>query len=173
MSKPYFLIISLFALSIQLSYCQDDTNFSFESGYGYFEGVYIGGRYKYQKRLEAGFAAGTLSFASKNGSYYSIIVKNDLGFNLIKNPNKPWFSWWVSGKIVYWRFEDPYYIWHVMSFVPSIERNFRISNQLDFRVGFGPSIKLVLDFQRKTFEEVGWPYNVRPNFNLMLIYHCK
>jgi len=171
MFKPCFLLIALLVLSIQLTYSQDDSKFGIESGYGYYEGLYIGGKYKYQKRLFINVAFGTLSFVSNNESYYSITIKNDLGFNLKKDPNKPWFSWWFSGKIVYWRYEDPYYIWNVMSFIPTIEKNFRISNRLDFRVGMGPSIKLVLDFQRKTFEEVGWPYNVRPNFNLMLIYH--
>lgn len=170
MNKPKLLLTIVCLFVLQQLFSQDAHKISLESGFGHFEGIYLGTAYQYHKRLSATIGIGTWEVHQPDETYFTVLLKNSMGFNFKKQPDKTYYNWWISGKAVYWRFEDPYYIWQVISFIPTLERNFHMHEKVDLRVGFGPSIKLVLDFQRKTFQEVGWPYNVRPNFNVQVIY---
>jgi hypothetical protein len=80
------------------------------------------------------------------------------------------FKWGFSQRMVAWQLTDEYYVWKGVSLIPALSRNFRWCKKVGISVDAGPSFTIVLYSKRKTFEEVGWPYHVMPDFRILFIF---
>lgn len=164
------LLILLTLFGGKETYAQQTQNIKVIGGYGSYEGMHAGIAWQFQKRNQLSIAIGTNNLVPKDESSCAVSLKNRLGFNFKKDESRNHFKWQVGGSIIYWKLEDPYYSWKIMSFIPTFERNMRINSRLNLTIGAGPSIQLVLHSERKTFEEVGWPYKIQPNAFIQLSY---
>ncbi|MBL4625116.1 MAG: hypothetical protein JKY42_08265 [Flavobacteriales bacterium] len=68
-----------------------------------------------------------------------------------------------------WQLKDDFYLWRVVSVIPSIGRKFYISNKVTMLIDIGPAFNAILYSRRYTFNEVGAPYQVMPSFNISVI----
>ena len=166
----HIIVLANFLFLTNLVLSQNTHNTRVFGGYGNYENTFAGISWQYQKRNHLSLALCTNYMLIADKSLYATFIKNQLGFNFKKDSTTQHFKWQFGVSVMYWRLEDMYYIWNVMSFIPSFERNIRINSRLNLVMGVGASIQLVLHSERKTFDEVGWPYKLRPNAFVQLTY---
>jgi len=137
------------------------------TGYGYYENVLLGFKYEYKTGLNLGISVGS-SLSLMNQDNYSLTLENNVAIAQSKLDEFNRFKWFLTGKIMYWKYEDEYYLYKVLTLSPAVTRNFVFNNRLYISIDFGPLFTIVLHNKRKTFEEVGWPYHVMPNIRVLL-----
>lgn len=140
-------------------------------GYGFYEALNMGGYYSFSKTNEIGGALG-YNFEINKRTYLAGIL--EYRRNLIrKNTNDNPSPFYLSGKLIYFFLEDNYYQWHVLSFVPSIGKEWSISQKISIAIDLGLAINNRIYSKRKSFEQVGWPYPFLPNAHLQLLYNLN
>ena len=150
--------------------CQQAQRYEINAGIGYYETLTIGGRYILKKpEHKIGLSVGYDPDLIQSGKNITFSLEHDLAiFRSEVKDNR--YKWHLENKIVYWHLNDSYYKWDVVSFIPSISRNFYLAQRFYLSVDAGPSFNLVLRNVRLTYKEVGWPYHVYPNARLQLNY---
>lgn len=139
------------------------------SGYGLFEGAYLEGSIPINKGLKIGTTIGFWKYSKSNGLYTSVSLYASTALTRNKDKNGKQ-NWYASAKCFYWTLNDNYYKWDALAFEISVKRHFFLSNKLSIYIDAGPVVNLVLKSKRKTFEEVGWPYHVRPGASIGISY---
>jgi len=66
--------------------------------------------------------------------------------------------------------DDDYYTFNSLAWSATIEKNFQLTQKIQLSLDAGALINLVLTNERKTYEEVGWPYHTRPSFSFSVCY---
>lgn len=141
----------------------------FFGGYGYYEGINAGIGYKFSYGTQnIGLSFGVNKLFDKNSIYYSIISEYNIAVFRKHITRYGIYKWYIGGRIVYWYFEDEYYIFNALSFIPNFGRQFSLGEKFSMAIDGGIAFNLVLTSERKTFEEVGWPYNVMPDIRILI-----
>jgi hypothetical protein len=163
------IFILLFSMS-QAGKAQS-SRFDFLIGYGYYEGLTAGGEL-YNKcgtqslSLLAGyfrrFQKEEETFSFSIGYQHAIFLKESINANACK--------WHVGCRTVFWRLQDPWYLWKAMSIIPSVNYNILVFNKIKINLDAGPAFNIVLFNKRETFEQAGWPYHVMPEFKMIFIF---
>ena len=168
--KNLTLIVLLFLL-IQPGTSQTPSRVDLFLGYGYYEGINIGAEYFLKSYTSSiCFSIGSNYLFESKKKYIAIIPTYNIAILRSRKNSEYFFKWHLNNKIVYWQLEDEFYKWKVISLIPSISRQYSISQKLSVSVDAGPSFNIVLYNKRKTFMEVGWPYHVLPDFRIRLIF---
>ncbi len=131
-------------------------------GYGSYEGINMSMVHGIFQDSELSVGVGAFDRFTKDRLYVSAFLEYNLPFPYIKSEN-----WRVSTSLIFWRLEDQSYIWHMGSAVPALQYSYR-SKMGEWRIGTGPAFNLVLNNQRKTYYDVGWPYQVGLNYSVSL-----
>jgi hypothetical protein len=165
------ILFFLIFLMCQTIKAQLLSKFNFFGGYGFYEGINLGSEYFFDsKKQSISLSMGFDNFTKKNQENMSVLFSYNLSIfrNYKVDPDK--FKWHLNSKAVLWQLEDEYYLWRVVSIIPSINRIFYIYKNLKLSLDAGPSFNIVLYNKRKTYKEVGWPYHVMPDYRLLLIF---
>jgi hypothetical protein len=167
----YRTVIFILLLSMSQTGMAQSSRFGFFFGYGYYEGVTAGGEI-YNKcgsqslSLSAGyfrrFQKEEETFSITTGYQHAILLKQCIDANTYK--------WHVGLRAVFWRHEDPWYLWKAASIIPSVNLNILVFNKIKLNLDAGPAFNIVLYNKRKTFEQAGWPYHVMPEFKMVFIF---
>lgn len=140
-------------------------------GYGFYEGFHAGLSFKLKdSNQSAGISIGAGNVFDFSQKYYSASVNYTRPVFKNKLTVGGYPKWQFDNTLVLWQMEDSYYIWRVISFIPSISRHIYLSDNLTLALSTGPSFNLVLYNKRKTFEKAGWPYHIYPNLKIQLIF---
>lgn len=164
----HFKILVLLLFLNQSITAQLSSKFEFFAGYGYYEGYNLGNEYY--------FKSGLRSLSLSAGYDHSFIkqqesVSMELGYNRViykyhKNKLEQ-YKWHLSNRAVLWQLEDKYYVWRAVTLIPSLQRRFIVNKKLCLSFDVGPAFNIVIYDKRKTYEGVGWPYHVMPNFRII------
>ena len=167
----FFILLLFFNLKARDSYSQTPQRFEFFAGYGYYEGLNLGGEFYFLsgKRSVSGSFGYDVFHQNGQESYALSIAFNQAVFQSITN-SKDEFKWRLNNKILYTRIEDDYYLWRILSLIPSLNRRMLINDKIKISVDLGPSFNIVLTNFRKTYREVGWPYHVMPDLRVLIIF---
>jgi hypothetical protein len=150
---------------------QNHSGFDYFVGYGYYEGVHFGAAYQFKSDTQSiSLALGGFYRPEYDEKLYAVTASYNIAIFRKRTDSNNLFKWHLNNKFVFWQMEDEYYKWIVVSFIPSLCRQFSINQKLKISVDAGPALNLVLYNERKTYEEVGWPYHVYPNFSIRLIF---
>ena len=169
--KYFVLIFVLILFIIHKGNSQHQRRFDFFTGYGLYEGINIGASYIFKTDTQSiGLSFGTCKIFNKQENYFSIITEYNISILRHRKNSDNKFIWYLTNKLVLWHLEDEYYIWRVISFVPSLNRYFYINKRHRISVDAGLSLNIVVYNYRKTFEEVGWPYHVLPNMRVVYLF---
>lgn len=166
----YILLSIQFFIISHIFYAQETPKFEFFVGYGFYDGYTIGSEYYFKERHSISLSVGYEGLFTKDKESMSAAFAYNLAiFKESKNKfNK--YNWHIESRILAWQLEDEFYIWRALSIIPTIKRRFIIFNKINMSLDVGPSFNIVLYNKRKTFEEVGWPYHVMPNFRILYIF---
>ncbi|GEM_PF-2206687 len=167
----FLLIFIQILLFYKIGTAQQVSRFEFFVGYGFYEGFCVGSQYNFiSNRQSMGFSAGFVNHFQKYHETYTFSLNYNVAiFTNLKNESNE-FKWQLSNRAIFWQSEDDFYVWRVVSLIPSAGRNFRINRILKISVDVGPAFNIVLYNKRKTYTEVGWPYHVMPNFRMIFIF---
>lgn len=164
------IITILFLFIFCYSFGQQAKKIRYFVGYGMYDGVNIGTEYYLKdstKILTASIGYERL-FTKKQQTYaLSFSYKNAIFVGSKNIINQ--YKWHINSTITIWQLEDDFYLWRFVSFTPSISRTFIAFKKHNFLFEFGPIFNLVVHSKRKTFDEIGWPYKVMPNFRIIFI----
>jgi len=165
--------VFLFFLKTIHLFSSDSTVISMNIGFGNYEAFHLGIKYYINNRNIIGSNVGFDEWILISGRYYIINIEYDRSvFN--KNISVTGFGkWYWNNKIYYWYQEDEFYRWDALALFTGINRNFFLSNKSYFSIDFGPAFNIVLRNQRKTYQKVGWPYHVFPNFRIQYNFRIK
>lgn len=169
----FLLISSSISLSSPLGYLgvgKNPKSIEFSLGYGFYEAINAGIKYNFNNQDKIGISFGMDNYIINREKYYSIIFEYDCAILKRKKTNNQNYKWFWNNKLIYWHLEDDYYKWNVISICLSLNRNIYINDKIFISIDAGPIFNIVLRNIRKTFDEVGWPYHVMPNFRLLLNY---
>jgi hypothetical protein len=165
------LFLVIFLTSLKFGNAQSMSRFDFFVGYGFYEGLNFGSEYFFKSyKNSASFSIGFDNFSKKNQESFSLGLAYNFAIftdhvNAIND-----FKWHINNEIIAWKLEDGYYLWKVISIIPSVNRKFILTKNLKISFDMGPSFNIVLYNKRKTFNEIGWPYHVMPNYKVLLIF---
>jgi len=164
------IIISTIIFHIsQIGHAQQESKFDYFIGYGFYEGYNIGGEYYFKsKKQSVSLSVGYDKLLKQE--YKSLILSYNLAIFKDRKNSSEEFKWYLDNKAVLWQLEDNYYLWRAISIIPSLSRKIILYKKLRMSFDIGPSFNIVLYNKRKTFEEVGWPYHVMPDFRILFIY---
>lgn len=168
--KIYLILIVLLLIN-QFGKAQLSPKLDFAFGYGFYEGYYIGSEYYFKNDIHSiSLSIGFDKSLSKYEESYSLMAGYDFAiFKSYKNSLDK-YKWTVSNRAVLWKLEDDYYIWKAISLLPSLRRKIVISKKINMSIDVGPAFIIVLSNKRKTYEEVGWPYNYFANFRFSFLF---
>ena len=163
-----FILLILFLQICQIGNAQSSSKFDFFLGYGFYEGYNIGSEYYFKSGLRS---------MSLSAGYDRLFIKKqeslslEFGYNRViykSHKNKlEQYKWYLSNRLALWQLEDKYYIWRAITIIPSLQRRFNIYKNIGLSFDIGPAFNIVLYNKRKTYEGVGWPYYVMPNFRIL------
>jgi hypothetical protein len=163
-----FKLVFLILIIYSSCYSQNQKYFTFFAGYGYYEGVNVGMSYNFSSNTQVvALAVGLDKIFKEQSSYFSTAAEYNISIFRSKVTNYEIFKWYLGARAVYWRYEDKYYIFNAISFIPNFSRQFSLSEKICLSIDAGLAFNLVLTSKRKTFEEVGWPYNMMPNLRVL------
>jgi hypothetical protein len=170
MKNASLLIIVLLFFN-QIGNSQISSKFDFFLGYGFYEGINAGAEFYFKSYTQSvSLSIGANNLFDKKQKYFALIPEYNIAiFRHRRNPDDL-FKWHVNNKFVFWQLDDEYYKWRVISFIPSLNRQFSLFKKLSISIDAGPSFNLVIYNKRKTFKEVGWPYHVLPNIRVKFIF---
>jgi hypothetical protein len=168
MNKILITIIVLTVIFLNSS-AQKPDGFGMSLGYGYYETFTLGFSYYLNPEHKIGISAGS-SFMINNEMYYCVSLEDNRAIFRSKKDGSGNYKWFLTGKILYWDMEDKFYRWNVLSLSPALTRSFSIYDHLNLSADIGPLFTIVLESYRKTYEGLGWPYHVMPNFRLLINY---
>jgi len=159
-----------FVLIFANSFSQDTTKFRYFIGYGLYDGVNIGAEYhlKNKKQISSASFGYERLFNLNQQTFVIGLGYHNAIFTQRKNKIDQ-YKWQINNRITLWQLEDKFYLWRLVSFTPSISRKFVIFKKHNLLFDFGPIFNIVLYNKRKTFEEIGWPHKVMPNFRIIFI----
>jgi hypothetical protein len=164
-------VIFFFLFIIYSCYSQDQKRITFFAGYGYYEGISTGMAYNFSSNTQFfALSVGIDKLIKKQNWYFSTAIEYNISIFRSKVTNYDLYKWYLGVRAVYWYYEDDYYIFNAMSFIPNFSRQFSLSKKFYLSINAGLAFNLVLTSKRKTFEEVGWPYNTMPNARVLLIF---
>jgi hypothetical protein len=164
--KIYLISIPIL-LSCLFGNAQYSSKFDFILGYGFYEGYYMGSEYYFKKDIHSmSLSIGYDKLINKKQVSYALALGYDYAIFKSHTNKFGQFKWSVSNRAVLWQLEDEFYLWKAISLIPSIRRKFIITKKINMSLDVGPSFTIVLFQKRKTFEEVGWPFNYMPNFRI-------
>jgi hypothetical protein len=168
MKYLYVSVVLLFIVRIADS--QSPPKFDFTCGYGFYEGYFVGSEFHFQNSLHSvSLSAGYDKSFRKNAVSYSLALGYDYALFKSHKDRNDRYMWSVSSRAVLWQLEDEHYLWRAVSLIYSIRRKFSITQKISMSLDVGPAFTIVLSNKRKTYEEVGWPYNYMPNFRISFI----
>jgi hypothetical protein len=150
---------------------QSQSRFDFFIGYGFYEGIHIGSEYFLKSKTQSiSLVLGGFYQSNHSEKYYAITPSYNIAIFRKRADSNNLYKWHLNNKFVFWQLEDEYYKWMVVSFIPTLCRQFSINQKIKISIDAGPSMNLVLYNERRTYKEVGWPYHVYPNFSVRLIF---
>jgi hypothetical protein len=156
---------------IQIGKSQTQTRFDYYMGYGFYDGIHVGAEYFFKSKTQSvSLSVGGYFESSNNLRYYALTPSYNIAVFRKRKDKNELFKWHLNNKFVIWQQDDDVYRWRVISFIPTLNRQFILYDKCRLSIDAGPSLNVVLDSKRKTFEEVGWPYHVYPNFSIRLIF---
>jgi len=162
----FFALILVF-VSISAK-SQDSSKVYVRGGYGFYEGINLGAGYNFNKICSTGIMFGYDNFSTKDQETYAVTLYFNYAVFYIRKKTCNKLRYYINGKTIFWQLTDDYYKWRVLSLVPSAGCGFVISGRMELLLDLGPSFNVVLQNERKTFKEVGWPYHVMPNASISL-----
>ena len=158
-------------LSNQFGNAQLSSKLDLILGYGFYEGYYIGSEYYFKNDIHSmSLSIGYDRSINKDQESYSLMAGYDFAIFRSHKDILDKYKWSVSNRAVLWELEDEYYIWKAVSLIPSLRRKFVISKKINLSIDAGPAFIIVLSNERKTSEEVGWPYNYFANFRISFLF---
>lgn len=163
------LLTHIFVIMIAFSVkSQDSSKVYMQGGYGFYECINAGVGYYFNDNCNTGFMFGYDNFSVKDQETYAITLYFNHAVFYNRNNGCKKIRYYLNGKSILWQLTDDYYIWRVISIVPSARCGFEINRRIELLLDMGPSFNIVLHNERKTFKEVGWPYHVMPNASVSL-----
>jgi hypothetical protein len=149
---------------------QSKHHFDFFTGYGFYEGFSIGCKYNFKSNSQSlDISFGTSNFNFSNKKHYTFCTEHNFAIMRQRKINDSEFRWYLTNKLIYWNLEDEYYIWKVISLIPSISRQFKITHYIKFLLDTGLAFNITLFSKRKTYTTIGWPYHVMPNARILIL----
>ena len=150
---------------------QTQTRFDYFIGYGFYDGIFAGSEYFFKSKTHSvSLSIGGYYKYGNNQRYYALSPSYNIAVFRKRKDKNELFKWHLNNKFVIWQQDDDVYKWRVISLIPSLNRQFTMYHKLRISIDAGPSLNIVLDSERKTFDEVGWPYHVYPNFSVRFIF---
>lgn len=135
---------------------QESRNKAFFVGIGSHEAVHAGFKYSFKPRSSLCLSYGNFFNFIHKERYWDITLEYE---RIFKNKNKPdkLSPWSISPKLIYWRLNDSYYYFKVLSTELAIGYRLQFGDRQGLKFDFGPTFMVVLDYRRLTFLEAGWP----------------
>jgi hypothetical protein len=168
-ARIYFLILMFsfaFRTSASAQFLQHLDVFA---GYGYYETLNAGLEYHFKSDIHSlSLSAGYENFLKKDRENYAFTLSFNTALKRNLKLENGCYKWHLNNSLVYWGLEDGYYIWRVISLIPSAERSFAPFKKIRLTAGFGPAFNIVIYNHRKTYREVGWPYHVMPDLSFRI-----
>ncbi len=167
--KYILLSIKFFVLS-HILFAQETPKLDFFLGYGFYDGFTIGSEYYFREQMHSiSLSGGYENLFRKEQETFSLAF--DYSFAILKNSRNQLnnYNWHIDNRIVAWQLEDEFYLFRAVSVIPSVKRSIVLFNKITVSLDVGPSFNIILYNKRKTFEEVGWPYHIMPNFRLLFV----
>jgi hypothetical protein len=168
--KITFFFLIVFSISLSQTAKAQFSRFDFFFGYGYYEGLTLGGEFHNKTHTQSlSLSAGYFRRFQKEEETFSLTIGYQHAILLSRQTEPSSYKWHIGCRAVFWRLDDPFYLWKAVSIIPSVNRNFQIFGKIRLNLDAGPSFNIVLYNKRKTFEQVGWPYHVMPELRMIFI----
>jgi hypothetical protein len=171
-NRKLFTKISIIALFISINlncFSQiEHSKWHVTSGLGLYEALNIGVSYNYKPNLSIDLLVGSQFRVVKNNIYRAVTLQNNW---TLKNKNAELTRWYSCQRLIFWHLDDGYYDWKVLSMQPSFGYHILRNEKWSVDFDAGPVFMVVLDFKRKTFDEVGWPHFFMFNSSVKVCYN--
>ena len=156
--------------TITFSFAQNSTKFNCFFGYGLYDGVNVGIKYKLKNEARVlNASVGYEHLFSRKQEIFTLgIGLQNAIFKESKNKLNQ-YKWNINSRILLWQLKDDFYLWRFISFTPSISYKFIVLKKHNLLFDIGPIFNIVVHSKRLTFEEIGWPQKVMPNFRIIFI----
>jgi hypothetical protein len=144
----------------------------FTAGFGNYEYLHIGidkNFLKHARYVEIG--AGINPFQFSTTKY--VMAYLNLGGYLFEKRKKKRTRWGIHVNNVFWHYSNKYNLFNVYGVGIALKCNYALTKKLEIHGQGGILYNSVLSYERKTFEEVGWPNQWQPSFNIQLKYRLK
>lgn len=159
----FFLTLIFISLGYLSNAQAPNYKYSIGAGYGHYDGFWIGAGKYIKKEFRINVATGFHnSFSHKQFSASASAYKK-----LIKL-NKEKLALGLLTRVIYWNYEDEYFIFKSVAFEPALELSLSFSSKYSLLINSGPVFNMQLKSERKNFQTLGWPNKTGYNFTLGL-----
>jgi hypothetical protein len=169
-NKLSFFFLFIITISLSQAGLAQSSRFDFFFGYGYYEGLTLGSElFNRTGSRSVSLSAGYFRRFKKEEQTFSFTIGYENAILQRQITGASAYKWHVGCRAVFWRLEDPFYVWKAVSIIPSLNLNLLIFKKIKLNLDAGPAFNIVLYNKRKTFEQAGWPYHVMPELRMIFI----
>lgn len=173
-AKP-LLLTSLFFILFYAGFAQSDSSSSralFTIGIGNYEYLHIGLDKNFQRTaryVEVGAGINPIRFST---DHYVMTYLNVGSYIFTKLKNNK-LQWGVHINNILWHLSNPYNLFNVYGVGMALKCKWPLASNIELHTQVGWLYNTVVTYQRKTFEEVGWPKQWQPSFSLQCKFRLK
>jgi hypothetical protein len=173
MRARHFLFLSFlfYFTSLCLSQTEDPKNkFAIVGGVGNYEYVHIGLNRSIKKNYYLEAAVGIKPWGISKEKYAMGYLC--FGGTILKQKERK-IQPYLHLKLLVWDLDNPYNQFVFLGINPEIKFSYKINQRTQLAANIGAIYNNMLYYNRKTYEEVGWPKQWQPSFSVELLYRLK
>ncbi|HYV90750.1 MAG TPA: hypothetical protein VE978_03170 [Chitinophagales bacterium] len=164
-------LCSIFYFSAQAQSSDSINSISIIGGAGNYEYLYSGFNFPFATNFYLETAIGIKPWNLKTEFYAMTYV--DIGIPLFDSEHQPLLQLYLQPKFFCWYFNNEWNRFIFLGLAPEARLRYPISGRLGLCGTVGVIYNLQLYYERKTYEEVGYPKELQPSFSLQLSYQLK
>lgn len=176
-ASPCLFFVSLctgFILGTTAAMAQDTTaekSWSVIAGIGNYESVYSGVNIGFSGNHYFETAIGIKPWNLENELYAMMYA--DIGIPLFKKDELSVMKIYFQPKVITWYLNNDYNRFLFIAIGPELRFTYNLSTALQVCASAGLVYNAKLYYERKTYEEVGWPLEYQPSFSLQIAYRLR
>lgn len=137
-------------------------------GYGYYENLCLGLSGKVSKKPYLASSVGINPFVLKNTLLLSYSFS--AGKSLFCMPKKTDQRINLQAKSVLWYYNNPNNRFLNFTVGPELSSKLLVKSKHSFLISAGVAYNFVLLYQRKSYNEVGWPLEIQPTLSFIYLF---
>ncbi|MEO6168120.1 MAG: hypothetical protein ABIO46_07480 [Chitinophagales bacterium] len=175
-SSGYFFLrlCTGFIFCTTATLAQDNTakhSLSLLAGIGNYESVYSGVNVGFSRNHYFEVAVGIKPWNLENELY--VMMYADVGIPLFKKEELSVMKIYFQPKVITWYLNNDYNRFLFIAIGPELRVTYNLAHALQVCGSAGLVYNAKLYYERKTYEEVGWPLEYQPSFSLQIAYRLR